>query len=118
MNDIKPITLLDRLRNAVRAFKGNKIGELHYGVTVKRCDQCKRDADIRDKLIAVAGARAAYMDSMNKINIPGDLMGENRMARYVISIVDNYLNQSPNTNFDAYIEALIEREFGLKGEPL
>lgn len=116
MNPIKPVKLADRFRYAARAFKCGKIGELHYGVTVKRCDECKKNDYVRDKLIAVAGARAAYMDDMGKIDIPGDLMGEDRMARCVIDIVDNYLHYSPNANFDSYIETLIEREFPLKGE--
>lgn len=110
------MSLRQRFRSAIRAFKGEKIGELHYGVTVKRCDECEKNDYVRDKLIAVAGARAAYMDDMGKIDIPGDLMGEDRMARCVIGIVDNYLNYSPDANFDSYIETLIEREFPLKGE--
>lgn len=38
----KVVTLSDRLRNAWRAFKGDKIGSLHFGIEVKRCDQCDK----------------------------------------------------------------------------
>ena len=41
MKNIKIITLKDRIKRAVKAFKGEKIGELHFGIEVKRCDECE-----------------------------------------------------------------------------
>jgi hypothetical protein len=38
----KVVALSDRLRNAWRAFKGDKVGSLHFGIEVKRCDQCDK----------------------------------------------------------------------------
>lgn len=42
-NNIKALTLFDRLRNAWNAFKGSddrKVGSLHFGLDIKRCDKC------------------------------------------------------------------------------
>ena len=41
-NKPRVVTLSDRLRNAWRAFKGNEIGCVQFGVDVKRCDLCDK----------------------------------------------------------------------------
>ena len=40
MNKIKPTSLRDRVKAAVRAFRGKPISTLFLGVEVKRCDKC------------------------------------------------------------------------------
>ena len=72
MNNIKRTTFMDRMRNAVKAFKGQQIGSLYFGVDVKRCDQCeyKKDESLRENLLVTAGSRAAYMDDQGIIDIP------------------------------------------------
>ena len=34
-------TFRDRIRDAIRAFKGKPIGSLTFGVDVRRCDKCE-----------------------------------------------------------------------------
>lgn len=41
MNKLKRTTLGDRLKAAIRAFKGTPIGSLQFGLEVKRCDECE-----------------------------------------------------------------------------
>lgn len=41
MNEVKRTTLSDRIRNVIRAFKGQQIGSLQFGVEVKRCSECE-----------------------------------------------------------------------------
>lgn len=40
-NTIKKTTLAERFKRAINAFKGNSIGNLYFGVDIKRCDQCE-----------------------------------------------------------------------------
>jgi hypothetical protein len=35
-------TLRDRIKNAMRAFRGAPIASISYGVEVKRCSECER----------------------------------------------------------------------------
>ena len=76
-NAIKKTTLVDRVKRSVEAFKGNPVGNLYFGVDIKRCDQCeyKNVPEIRDNLLVTAGARAAYINCSNKINIPDGIEG-------------------------------------------
>lgn len=37
----KKLTFMDRVRNAVKAFRGSPIGSITYGVDVKRCSECE-----------------------------------------------------------------------------
>lgn len=46
-NEVHKTTLLDRLKNAYRAFCGREIGSLQFGIDVKRCDECVMDASRR-----------------------------------------------------------------------
>ena len=41
MNTVKQTTFADRLRNAIRSFKGQPIGSLTLGVDVKKCNECE-----------------------------------------------------------------------------
>ena len=41
MNKLKRTTFGDRLKAAVRAFKGRPISQLYLGLEVKRCDECE-----------------------------------------------------------------------------
>lgn len=119
MNDTKQCTIVDRFKNAVRAFKGSPIGSLTYGVDIKLCDQCeyKGDASIREHLMVIMGARAAYMDYRGEIDIPGGLKAEGELVQFVKRTIERYLMDGMCTNFDEYIEtALINEYTNLKGE--
>ena len=112
MNQLKQTTLLDRIKNAIRAFQGKPIQTLSLGLDVKRCDECeyKSDAGIREHLLVVMGARAAYMDSEGTIDIPGGVEGEGKLTDFVTKVVNRYVTEAPYVNFDEYIEtALIEQ---------
>lgn len=37
----KKTTLIDRIRNAINAFRAKPIGSISYGVEVKRCSECE-----------------------------------------------------------------------------
>lgn len=116
MNKLKVLTLKDRIRNAIKAFKGKEIGSIQFGVDVKRCDECEhKNSLIRDNQLVTAGARAAYLHSSGEIDIPGGLEGEDELAYFVTKIVDYYYNELVDVNFDAYIETELIREYG-KGE--
>lgn len=40
MNTIKKRTLIDKFRDAYRAFRGKQISSLTFGIDVKRCSDC------------------------------------------------------------------------------
>ena len=40
MNQVKPTTLGTRIRAAIRAFKGEPIGSLTFGIDIKKCSEC------------------------------------------------------------------------------
>lgn len=40
MNEVKKLTLLDRIYNAVRAFQGKPVGSITYGLELKECSEC------------------------------------------------------------------------------
>lgn len=48
MNETKKRTLIDKFRDAHRAFLGKQIGSLTFGVDVKKCSECvhKNQSDI------------------------------------------------------------------------
>ena len=48
MNKVKKRTLIDKCRDAYRAFRGKQIGSLTFGIDVKKCSECnyRRGADI------------------------------------------------------------------------
>jgi hypothetical protein len=106
------------MRNAIRAFKGNPIGSIQYGLEIKRCEKCEyKDTGYRDNLLVIAGARAAYMDSQDVINLPEGLDGEDEFSYFVKGIVDYYHNELVDINFDEYIEEALMKKYGTtKGE--
>ena len=115
-NTIKKTTLADRLKRSVKAFKGEPIGSLYFGVDVKRCDQCeyKNVPGIRDNLLVTAGTRAVHMDYSGEIDIPEGFEEENKLAEFLTKVVDDYIRLDWG-NFDLYLEAkLIERYGGNK----
>ena len=94
------------------------LGELTYGVTIKKCDECeyKRGDSLRDDLLVTAGARAAYMDG-NCIGLPSGTKGERELSLYIAKLVDYYISIGADKNFDEFIEtALIEKYGYKKGE--
>lgn len=48
MNKVKKRTLIDKFRDAYRAFRGKQLGSMSFGVDVKKCWECdyRREADI------------------------------------------------------------------------
>lgn len=119
MNEVKRTTFVDRLRNAVKAFKGQPIGSLYFGVDLKRCDECtyKKDRPLRDDLLVTAGARAAYMEDQGCIELPSGVDGEAKLATFVSNTVNHYLYQECwDVNYDEYIETALMKEYGPKKE--
>ena len=41
MNNIKIVTFRERIRRAIKAFKGEKVGSLDFGITVTKCSECE-----------------------------------------------------------------------------
>ena len=113
METVKKLTFKERIKNAVNAFYGRKIGAMSFGIDLKRCDQCEyknRAIGYRDNLLVIAGARAAYMDSKDVIDIPEGTDGEDEYSYFIKDLVDYYDAQLVDVNFDEYIEnALITR---------
>lgn len=115
-NTIRKTTLADRLKRSVKAFKGEPIGSLYFGVDVKRCDQCeyKNITEIRDNLLVTAGIRAVHMYYSGKIDIPEGLEEENKLAEFLTKVIDDYIRLD-DKNLDLYLEyRLIERYGGNK----
>ena len=112
-NTIKNTTLVDRVKRAVDAFKGNPIGKLYFGVDIKRCDQCehKNIPEIRDNLLVTAGARAAYINCSNKIDIPDGIEEEFKLSEFLTKVVDDYLRLDCG-NFDLYLETKLTEKYG------
>jgi hypothetical protein len=104
------------MRAAWKAFKGSKIDSISLGVDVKRCDECqfKFDASIRDDLLVIAGARAAYMDSLGSISIPDGVHEEQELAAHIRNYVDYYLLATglEDINFDEHIESCLREVYG------
>ena len=112
MNKLKQTGFLNRIRNAIKAFKGQPIGSIQYGLVINRCDECEyKNGGYRDDLLVIAGARAAYMDSKGIINIPEGLVGEAEYSSYVKKIVDAYY-YIEDTIFDEYIEEALMKKYG------
>lgn len=41
MLNLKKLTLIDRLKNSVKALKGKPIGSVNFGVNISKCSECK-----------------------------------------------------------------------------
>lgn len=113
-NTIKKTTLMDRVKRAVDAFKENSIGNLYFGVDIKRCDQCehKNVPEIRDNLLVMAGARAAYMNCNDKIDIPEGIEEEFKLSEFLTKVVDDYLRFDWE-KFDLYLETKLIEKYGV-----
>lgn len=48
MNNPKIITLKDRIHRAIKAFKGENIGSLQFGIDVKKRSECREDRKERE----------------------------------------------------------------------
>ena len=107
------MVLVERFKRAVDAFKGNPIGYLYFGVDIKRCDQCehKNVPEIRDNLLVTAGARAAYMNYSDKIDIPEGIEEEFKLAEFLTKVVDKYIRLD-GVNFDLYLETKLIEKYG------
>lgn len=49
MNKAKKTTLLDRFRDAIRAFNRKPIGSITYGLEIKECSKCEYRNECADK---------------------------------------------------------------------
>ena len=112
-NAIKKTTLVDHVKRSVEAFKGNPVGNLYFGVDIKRCDRCeyKNVPEIRDNLLVTAGARAAYMNYSDKIDIPDGIEEEFKLTEFLTKVVDDYLRRDCG-NFDLYLETKLIEKYG------
>ena len=113
-NTVKKTTLVERFKRAINAFKGNPVGNLYLGIDVKRCDQCehKNVPEIRDNLLVMAGARAAYMNCNDKIDIPEGIEEEFKLSEFLTKVVDDYLRFDWE-NFDLYLETKLIEKYGV-----
>ena len=66
---------------------------------------------IRDNLLVTAGMRVAYMDDLGLIDIPRGEKGEHQITEFIRNLIDNY-PIGGDVNFDEYIEAAIQKEYG------
>ena len=119
MNTISQTTFMDRIKNAIRAFKGKPIQSISLGIDVKRCDECeyKGDVHIREHLLVIMGARAAYMDMVGTIDIPEGLEAEGALAQFVKKTVERYLQKATDgedVNFDEYIETALINQYAIR----
>lgn len=64
---------------------------------------------LRDNLLVTAGARAAYMDCSELIDLPGGVTGEEELAIFLTIAVDHYIEASKekDINFDEFIEQVL-----------
>ena len=116
-NKIKRTTLMNRLKNAILAFRGRPIQSISLGIDIKRCDECeyKGGAGQREHLMVVMGARAAYMDAMGDIDIPEGLEAEGNFVWFVRKTVEHYIQEPTDVtgvNFDDYIETALIKQYG------
>lgn len=68
---------------------------------------------IRDNLLVTAGTRAAYMDCMRLISLPGGTIGEDLLAEFVASVCDKYIDEKIDISFDEYIENALTDKYGI-----
>lgn len=119
MNNVSQITIMDRIRNAIRAFKAKPIQFVSLGVDVKRCNECeyKGGAEQREHLMVIMGMRAAYMDCAGMIDILQGFAAEGNLVWFVRKIVEQYIQEPTDVkgvNFDEYIETALFKQYGIK----
>lgn len=107
----KVITFKERIQRAIKAFKGQNVGSLQFGIDVKRCDECGCRSDIRDNLLVTAGCRAGSMSGLHYVVLPDGLSGEDELAAILTKAVDFYMTFKVDESFDLYIEDVIIKEF-------
>ena len=71
---------------------------------------------MRDNLLVTMGARAAYMECKGLIELPAGVDGEAKLAKFVASKVDNYIDNNIDESFDCYIEEALMKEYSVKTE--
>ena len=105
--------MFEDLKKAEAPKRNSKIDNLYFGIDVKRCDQCKYKnvPEIRDNLLVTAGARAAYMNCSDKIDIPEGIEEEFKLAEFLTKVVDDYLRRDCG-NFDLYLETKLIEKYG------
>lgn len=107
----KVITFKERIQRAIKAFKGQNVGSLQFGIDIKRCDECEHRSDIRDNLLVTAGCRAGLMSELHPLVLPDGLSGEDELARILAKAVGFYMMFKVDKPFDLYIEEIILEEF-------
>lgn len=105
--------MLEDLKKAEVPKRNGLVGSLHFGIDVKRCDQCKYKniPEIRDNLLITAGTRAAYMNCSDKIDIPEGIEEEFKLAEFLTKVVDEYIRLD-GVNFDLYLETKLIEKYG------
>lgn len=68
---------------------------------------------LRDNLLVTAGARAAYMECRELIDLPGGVTGEEELAIFLTIAVDHYIEASKEKeiNFDEFIEMILVKNY-------
>jgi hypothetical protein len=109
--------LINRIKNAIRAFKGDPIDARYVsvGIDVKRCINCEHAQanPFRDDLLVTAGTRAGYMDYNEEIELPSGIYSEREIAEFIAGVVDYYMNNKTGTYFDDYIERKLIEKYGI-----
>ena len=105
--------LFEELKKAEVPKINSPVGNLYFGIDIKRCDRCKYEniPEIRDNLLVTAGARAAYMNYSDKIDIQEGLEEENKLAEFLTKVIDYYLSHDCG-NFDLYLETNLIEKYG------
>ena len=66
----------------------------------------------RDNLLVTMGARAAYMECKGLIELPSGVNGEYKVAEFVASKVDDYIDNGIDESFDCYVEDALMEKYG------
>ena len=105
--------LFEDLKKAEAPKRNSPVANLYLGIDIKRCDQCKYKnvPEIRDNLLVTAGARAAYMNYSDKIDIQEGVEEEFKLAEFLTKVVDEYIRLD-GVNFDLYLETKLIEKYG------
>ena len=105
--------MLEDLKKAEVPKINSPVGNLYFGIDVKRCDQCeyKNIPEIRDNLLVTAGARAVHMDYRREIAIREGLEEEDKLAEFLTKVIEYYLSHDCG-NFDLYLETKLIEKYG------
>ena len=72
--------------------------------------------NIRDNLLVTFGVRAGQMDGMGVISLPGTSYGEDEVAAFAVTVVDEYIQNDPDVSFDEHIETALEEKYGKEND--